>query len=71
MYLDLYRRMTPAERLHRAFSHSAFVRELAMGALRVDHPAATEREIFLLEARRRLGANLFRKVYGGDEIRNG
>ena len=37
-----------------------------MGGLRLRHPDATDREIFLLEAQRRLGEPLFRKVYGDE-----
>ncbi len=62
--LELQRRMSPAERLWRALEYSEFVRNLAEGVLRQRHPLASDREIFLREARQRLGDELFRKVYG-------
>jgi hypothetical protein len=67
VFLDLHRRMTPEERLQRAFEYSAFVRTLAEGVLRHEHPHADEREIFLRSAGQRLGRELFQKVYG-DEL---
>jgi len=58
--------MPPGEKLQRAFEYSASVRRLAEGALRQRYPQAGSREIFLRAARQRLGAELFRKVYGGE-----
>ncbi len=66
VFLDLQRRMPPEVKLRRAFEYSEFVRNLAEEMLRKKHPQATEREIFLREARQRLGADLFRKDYGGE-----
>ena len=67
VFLDLQRRMPPSEKLRRTFEYSEFVRSLAEGGLRQKYPQAGEREIFLREARQRLGADLFCKVYG-DEL---
>jgi hypothetical protein len=58
--------MPPEVKLRRAFEYSEFVRNLAEAGLRRKYPQAGEREIFLREARQRLGADLFRKVYGGE-----
>lgn len=66
VYLDIQRRMSPSEKLRRAFEFSAFVNGLADGVLRQKYPAAGEREIFLRGARQRLGAELFRKAYGNE-----
>ena len=66
VFLDLQRRMPPGEKLQRAFEYSAFVIGLAEGVLRQKHPQAPPREIFLREARQRLGSDLFRKVYGNE-----
>jgi hypothetical protein len=63
VFIDLQRRMPPAEKLQRAFEYSAFVRSLAEGVLRQRYPQASDREIFLRAARQRLGVELFRKVY--------
>ena len=62
--MDLIRRMSPGERLARALEYSALVRSLAEAALRRAHPGASQRDIFLLAARQRLGAELFERVYG-------
>jgi hypothetical protein len=66
VWLDLIRKMTPAERLARALEYSAFVRNLAESTLRRDYPNASEREIFLRGAQQRLGADLFARVYGNE-----
>ncbi len=64
VFLELQRRMSPAERLWRALEYSEFVRSLAEAVLREQYPLASDREIFLREARQRLGEELFRKAYG-------
>ena len=64
VFIDLQRRMSPSEKLQRTFEYSAFVQRLAEGDLRRRYPQATEREIFLRSAKRRLGAELFHKAYG-------
>jgi hypothetical protein len=61
--IGLIRQMTPEERLARAFQYSAFVRAFAESGVRTAYPQASEREIFLRCAKRRLGADLFQKVY--------
>jgi hypothetical protein len=66
VWLDVVRKMTPAERLQRAFEYSAFVRNLAESTLRREHPGASEREIFLRAARQRLGPAMFARVYGNE-----
>ena len=59
----LIEQMTPDERMERTFQLSAFVRAFVEAEIRSRHPNATEREIFLLCAKRRLGPELFEKVY--------
>ncbi len=66
IFLDLQRQMSPGEKLQRTFEYSAFVRALAEGVLRREYPEAGDREIFLREARQRLGGELFGKVYGNE-----
>jgi hypothetical protein len=66
VWLELVRKMTPAERLQRALDLSNTVRELAIAGIREQHPDASEREVFLLFAQRQLGDDLFRKVYGNE-----
>ena len=66
VFLDLVRRMSPEERLQRAIDLTAAVRNLGEANIREAHPGASEREIFLRAARRRLGADLYAKVYGAE-----
>lgn len=64
VWLDLVRKMTPAERLERTFALTESLRRLAEAGIREAHPNACDREIFLRLAQRQLGEELFRKVYG-------
>jgi hypothetical protein len=57
VYLGLMERMSPEEKLQRTFEFSTMVRNLAQAMLRSEYPLASEREIFLREARQRLGAD--------------
>ncbi|HXA52608.1 MAG TPA: hypothetical protein VNV86_19965 [Candidatus Acidoferrum sp.] len=66
VWLELVRKMTPAERLQRALDLSETVRELGKAGIREAHPNAGERELFLRFAHRQLGDNLFCKVYGNE-----
>jgi hypothetical protein len=61
--IGLIRQMSPEERLARAFQYSAFVRAIVESGVRSAYPGASEREIFLRCAKRRLGAELFSKAY--------
>ena len=67
MYIELQRKLSPSEKLGRTFQYSTFISRLAESVLRQQWPNAGEREIFLRSARRRLGKELFHKVYG-DEL---
>jgi len=69
--LDLIRQMSPEERLQRCLQFSATICAIGEAGLRERHPEATEREIFLLSARQKLGAELCRTVYGDPVVRNG
>jgi hypothetical protein len=61
--IGLIREMTPEERLQRAIEHSAVVRAFVESGIRSRHPDASDREVFLIAARQRLGPALFEKVY--------
>ena len=61
---DLYRRMSPAEKLGLIFNTYAAGRELAMAGLRTRHPEADADELWRLWARQHLGAELFEAAYG-------
>jgi len=62
--LDGIRRMTPEERIRRAFELSEMVRSLTEAGLRQRFPQAGDHEIFLRMARLTLGEELFRRAYG-------
>jgi hypothetical protein len=64
--MDLMRKMSPEEKLQRTFEYSAFVRKFGEAGLRQQYPQAGDREIFLRAAHRRLGADLYSKVYGAE-----
>ena len=64
IYLDLQRKLTPAQRMQQVFELSEAMRQLQMAGLRQQYPDADEREIFLRAARANLGRELFQKVYG-------
>ena len=67
VFLDIHRKLSPTEKIRRAYSLSATLRRLNAEGLRRRHPDAGEREIFLRATRARLGPDLFRRVYG-DEL---
>lgn len=64
--MDLIRRMSPEERLERCFELSDMVEGFAKAGLRQKYPRASDREIFLRLAHRKLGAELYNKVYGAE-----
>jgi hypothetical protein len=64
--MDLIRGMSPEERLERCFALSNTVEGFAKAGLRQRYPEASDREIFLRLARRKLGAELYSKVYGAE-----
>jgi hypothetical protein len=64
LYLELQRRMTPAEKIARAFEWSEVVRRFAEAGLRERYPHADDHEILLRYARMTLGRELFLKAYG-------
>lgn len=66
VYLNLFRAMTPAERLARVFELCAFQQSLQESNVRLMYPDADEREVFLRVAARRLGRELTIAAYGWD-----
>jgi len=63
VFLEIQRRLSPAEKLRRALDLSALVRG-ATEAVRGLYPLASEHEIFLRTARLALGEELFQQAYG-------
>jgi hypothetical protein len=64
VFQELQRRMSPGEKIARAFEWSEVVRRFAEAGLRQRYPAADDHEILLRYARMTLGEDLFRKAYG-------
>lgn len=66
VYLELYRKMEPVERLARVFELCDFQQSLQWAGVRASHPEASEREVFLHCAARRLGRDLMIEAYHWD-----
>jgi hypothetical protein len=65
-FIDLYRKMTPGERVARVFEMTAFQEGLQRSSVRSMYPDAGEREVFLRVAARRLDRETMLRVYGWD-----
>jgi hypothetical protein len=70
VYLKLQREMTPGERLARVFELCEFQGSLQIANVRASYPKASEREIFLRVAARRLGRELMIAAYNWDPDRH-
>lgn len=66
VFLDIQRRMTPAEKIRRVFELTAQQRRLTEAGLREKQPSASDREIFLRRVRLELGPDLFHRAYGNE-----
>jgi hypothetical protein len=64
---DLYRRMPLGRRLELVFDMYDTGQRLALAGLRMQHPDASEEELWRLWARRHLGEELFERVYGASK----
>lgn len=64
VYIDLYRQVSPGEKIRRAMAMTKTVNLLAEAGLRQRFPEAGDREIFLRRVRMTLSEDLFRKAYG-------
>lgn len=60
---ELYRQMTPAEKLDRVRALTLTVNRLALAGLRSRHPDEPRSRLIMRLARIRLGADLFKRVY--------
>ncbi|MEO7649195.1 MAG: hypothetical protein ABIZ80_01915 [Bryobacteraceae bacterium] len=64
--IELQRAMPPGEKLQRVFEMSAMLFRMAEENERKLHPGASDREVFLRAAARRLGREMVLRVYGWD-----
>lgn len=62
---ELYRRMTPADKLERVRALTLLVERLAWAGLRSRHPKEPEASLKMRLARLRLGPDLFERVFPG------
>ena len=63
-FLEVQRAMSPEERFVRTIELSDFLMAAAETGVRQQYRNADDREVFLRLARRRLGRDLFERVYG-------
>jgi hypothetical protein len=70
-WLDLLRNMSSGEKLAQALRLSEFAIKLSEAGVRLAHPSADEREVFLRAAARRLSRDLMIRVYGWDPESDG
>ncbi|HEY7334095.1 MAG TPA: hypothetical protein VH639_04365 [Bryobacteraceae bacterium] len=71
VWLDLMRRTPAGEKLARSLDLSNLALKLSEAGVRLAHPSADEREVFLRAAARRLPRDLMIRVYGWDPESNG
>jgi hypothetical protein len=64
--LSLHRRMSPSDKVLAVFALSDMLLRLSEAGVRQLYPAASDREVFLRAAARRLGAETVARVYGWD-----
>ena len=69
--IDLLRRKTPEERIALAFELSELMIRFSEAGVRAAYPHASEREVFLRAAARRLPRDLMIRAYGWDPDSDG
>jgi predicted RNA-binding Zn ribbon-like protein len=66
VWLDLLRRMSPGEKLAAALHLSELALRMSEAGVRAAYPRASDREVFLRAAARRLPRESLIRVYGWD-----
>ena len=64
VFIECQRRMSAAEKIQAVFSLNQMLVSMVENHIRREYPEASEREVFLRAAVRRLGAETVAKVYG-------
>ena len=64
---DLYRKMTAARKIEMVFDACRTGQLLSMAGIRMQHPHASEEEVWHIWAKRHLGEELYGKVYGSSK----
>jgi hypothetical protein len=70
-WLEILRRADPGEKLAMALDLSNLALSLSEGGVRLQHPSADEREVFLRAAARRIPRELMIRAYGWDPEADG
>lgn len=68
VFLEIQRRRSPAQKLADVFDLSQGLFEMAKAGVRLRHPDADEREVFLRAVATRLPRDLMIKAYGWDPV---
>jgi len=66
VFVQLHRNMSPGERLARIFEMAEFQEALQRASVRKMYPSASEREVFLRVAARRLGREHMMRAFSWD-----
>ncbi len=69
--LALHRRMSPSDKVQAVFALTDMLLRFSEAGVRQVYPAASDREVFLRAAARRLGRETVTRVYGWDPGPNG
>ncbi len=67
VFLQIHRERSGGEKFADVFEMGEMIRQLTEANIRREHPEATDREVFLRAAARRLDSETMRKVYGWPE----
>jgi len=62
--MEIYRRMTPAQKLELVFDAYRTGQIISMAGIRAQYPDADEKQVWQIWARRHLGEKLYNEVYG-------
>jgi hypothetical protein len=65
---DIFRKMTPTERLRRTFDLIDFAERLSAAGIRERHPEYSNEQVRMALIRMRLGDELFKQVYPQVEV---
>lgn len=66
VWLEIQRRMTPAEKLHLVLESSVLLLQMYEAGVRLHYPHAADREVFLRVAARHLDRETMIRAYGWD-----
>ena len=69
--LALHRRMSPSDKVNAVFALTDMLLRFSEAGVRQMYPTASDREVFLRAAARRLGRETVARVYGWDPGPNG